>query len=59
MLVTPAALLAQNPQTPPQSPPQTPEDELTAARNQLHSAADQLAKTTLPMDTEPAVHFKA
>jgi hypothetical protein len=59
MLATPAALLAQAPQPPQQSLPQGPEEELTAARDQQHRNAEQLAKVALPMATEPACHFKA
>jgi hypothetical protein len=50
------ALVAQTPAPP---LPQNADDELTAARNQNRQASEQLAKFPLPMDTEPAVHFKA
>ena len=50
------ALLAQQPSPP---LPQNPEEELKAAREQLHQTSESLAKFELPMSTEPAVHFKA
>jgi len=50
------ALLAQTPTTPPQ--PQSPDEELKAAREQLHQNQVQLAQFPLPMPTEPACHFK-
>jgi len=40
--------------------PQTAADEeTTSAHEALRANAQQLAKVDLPMDTEPAVHFKA
>ena len=62
LLATPAALLAQAPQTTPvpQPPPlpQTPEEELKAAEDQQRRSAEQLSKVKLPISTEPACHFK-
>ena len=55
MIATPAALLAQAPQT----IPQTAEEELSAAHEQLHRASEQLSKVAVPISTEPATHFKA
>jgi len=51
-----AALLAQ-PAPPPL--PQNPEEELQAARDQVHQTSETLTKFAIPMPTEPAVHFKA
>ena len=50
------ALLAQQPPAP---LPQNPEEELKAARDQIHQASELLAKFDIPMSIEPAVHFKA
>ena len=58
LLASPAALLAQAPQTPPPLP-QTSEQELQAATEQQHRAAAQLDKVQLPMSTEPAFRFEA
>ena len=51
-----SALLAQQTPLP---LPQNPEEELNAARDQLRQNSAALAKFDLPMNTEPAVHFKA
>lgn len=59
LFAAPATLLAQpqQSQTPPL--PKNADQELAAARDaQLRNAAE-MAKVTLPMSTEPAVHFKA
>ena len=56
-----AALAAQTPQSPPKQDalPANAEEELTAARNQNRTNAALIAKVKLPMDVEPAAHFKA
>jgi hypothetical protein len=59
MLAAPVALLAQPPQSQQPDLPKNPEQELTAARDAQRRNADEMAKVTLPMSTEPAVHFKA
>lgn len=42
------------------APPQAGADEETlSAHEALRASAQQIAKVDLPMDTEPAVHFKA
>ena len=40
-------------------PAATTEDPRAAAQEQLHKNSDALAKTQLPMSTEPAFSFKA
>jgi len=50
-----APLAAQEP--PPQ--PQTPSEELKAPQERLRRTAGTLAKSTVPMATEPAFSFKA
>jgi hypothetical protein len=59
MLAAPAALLAQPPQSRQPELPKNPEEELVAARDAQRRNAGEMAKVTLPMSTEPAVHFKA
>jgi hypothetical protein len=54
--LTGGALLAQAP-TPPL--PKNPEEELKAARDDAKQRADQLAKVSIPMSTEPSFVFKA
>ena len=39
--------------------PSNPEEELTAVRAQYRANADQIAKISLLVSAEPAVHFKA
>jgi hypothetical protein len=61
-LVALVAALPAAAQQPPAQPPPLPanaEEELKAVQAQFQGAADQLAKTPLPMTTEPATHFKA
>ncbi|HEY2012780.1 MAG TPA: hypothetical protein VGH38_04730 [Bryobacteraceae bacterium] len=55
VLVPAAAALAQTPAP----PPSTPEQELKAARDRTKALGDALAQQTVPMDTEPALQFKA
>jgi hypothetical protein len=59
LLAAPATLLAQpqQAQTPPL--PKNPDEELAAARDAQGRNAAEMAKITLSMPTEPAVHFKA
>jgi hypothetical protein len=59
LLAAPATLLAQpqQSQTPPL--PKNPDEELAAARDVQRRNAADMAKVTLLMSTEPAVHFKA
>ncbi len=60
--VSASAVLLAQPATaqPPAAPlPQNPDEELKAARDQNRQSAEQLAKFSLPMATEPAVHFQA
>ena len=45
-------------QTPP-SAPSTPAGELQAAREQNQRIGETLAKTPVPIETEPAFHFTA
>jgi hypothetical protein len=45
-------------QTPP-SAPSTPAAELQAARDQNQHTGEALAKVEVPMEVEPAFHFKA
>ena len=59
LLVAPATLLAQPPQSQPPPLPKNADEELAAARDAQRGNADLMAKVTLPMSTEPAVHFKA
>jgi hypothetical protein len=40
-------------------PPASPDEELAAARKQLQSNGENLAKFEIPMATEPAFVFKA
>jgi hypothetical protein len=57
-----AALVAQGRPANAQQPlplPQNPEEELKAARDQIHQNAAVLAKFDIPVATEPASHFKA
>ncbi|HTS29505.1 MAG TPA: hypothetical protein VMH81_26730 [Bryobacteraceae bacterium] len=42
-----------------QTPPTNPADELKAARDRLKAVGDTLAKLTVPIETEPALQFKA
>jgi hypothetical protein len=56
ILTTTAAAAAA--QTPP-SAPSTPAAELDAARQQNQHTGEALAKIEVPMDAEPAFHFKA
>ena len=42
-----------------QTPPSTPGDELKAARDRFKAISDTLAKQTVPIETEPALQFKA
>lgn len=51
-------LLAQAPVQPP-ALPKNPEEEVAAARDRNRATGAQLDKFDLPMQTEPAVHFKA
>jgi len=57
LTATPAVLLAQTPAPPPL--PQNADEELKVSRDQLAQSAQQLARFSLPMATEPAAHFKA
>jgi len=59
VLVAPAALLAQPPQSPQPPLPKNAEEELAAAREAQRRNYEQMAKVALPMATEPAVHFRA
>jgi hypothetical protein len=59
LLAAPATLLAQPPQSQPPPLPKNPDEELAAARDAQRRNAADMAKVTLPMSTEPAVHFKA
>ena len=59
LLAAPATLLAQPQQSQPPPLPKNPDEELTAARDAQQRNAAEIAKVTLPMSTEPAVHFKA
>jgi hypothetical protein len=52
-----AAAQTQTPSTPAESP--SPTDDLAAVRAQLQRNAQQLAQVKLPIETEPAFHFKA
>jgi hypothetical protein len=40
-------------------PPSAGSDDDKAAREQMRNSADQLAKVSFPMDTEPAFRFRA
>jgi hypothetical protein len=59
LLAAPATLLAQPLQSQPPPLPKNPDEELAAARDVQLRNAVEMAKVTLPMSTEPAVHFKA
>lgn len=52
-----AAAVAVPQAAPSQTPP--PDADLEAAREQLKTSAQQIAKVKLPAATEPAFHFKA
>jgi hypothetical protein len=39
--------------------PTTPDDDLKAARDRIHANSETLAKLAVPIDTEPALQFKA
>jgi hypothetical protein len=41
------------------SVPPTPDEDLKAARDRIKANSGTLAKQTVPMDTEPALQFKA
>ena len=51
------ALVAQSPTPPPL--PQNADDELKAVRDQNRQISEALTRFSVPMATEPAVHFKA
>ena len=53
LAVAAAAPQAGSSQTPPA------DADLNSAREQMKTNAQQIAKVKLPMDTEPAFHFKA
>ena len=48
---------AQAPQPP--ALPTNPEEELVAARQQARRFAEQISRVKLPIETEPAAHFRA
>ena len=54
VLVSATAMAAQQPQ-----PGPTPADDLKVARDRLQANAAALARTPIPMSTEPAFQFKA
>jgi hypothetical protein len=55
LTVTAANALAQT-----QAPvPTNPDEELKAARDRIHANTETLSKLAVPMDTEPALRFKA
>lgn len=39
--------------------PATPDEELKAARERIKTNSETLAKQTVPIETEPALQFKA
>ncbi len=39
--------------------PANPDDELKTARDRIRANTERLAKIAVPMDTEPALQFKA
>ena len=39
--------------------PATPDEELKAARDRIKANGETLARQAVPMDTEPALQFKA
>jgi hypothetical protein len=41
------------------SPPATPDEELKAARDRIRATSETLAKQPVPIETEPALQFKA
>jgi hypothetical protein len=57
LLAAPAALLAQPSRSQPPPLPKNPDEEMAAARDVQLRNAVEMAKVTLPMSTEPAVHF--
>ncbi|HLK65597.1 MAG TPA: hypothetical protein VKU19_19300 [Bryobacteraceae bacterium] len=58
MLAPVAVSAAAQTQAPPPLPA-NPDEELRAARDRIKTLSDALAKQTVPMDTEPALAFKA
>jgi hypothetical protein len=42
-----------------QPPPATPDEELKAARDRFKVTSETLAKQPVPIETEPALQFKA
>jgi hypothetical protein len=56
-ILSPAAAAALA-QTQP-APPSTPDEELKAARDRNRSITETLAKLPVPIETEPALQFKA
>lgn len=57
MLAATRTANAQTPVNPSPPKPLTPEEDVTAAKDQIHRNSEALAKFQIPMSTEPAFKF--